>query len=289
MIGAGEQMAGNSSDEKATVAMKKRNIFSLGLVGFVFVGLLVAAAVFLMPHQKVDASAVNTANNLYEAGHFGEASAVYEKLVAQGVRDSTLFYNLGNAYYRQGDLGRAILNYQRAYALNPRDPDIRANLATAREQVAGAVGVGTPTAPVTVLAGLTAAWMSLDQAALVALALWLAAGFLYLAKRLQEKPRPQAITKYMLAFLMLLLLLVGASLGSRIYLERALPSGVVVTPKVTLSNEPGEQYVTETALAAGTEITLLEKQGAWARLAVADDDTQGWVPIRAAEMVSSIF
>lgn len=266
--------------------MKKRNILSLSLVGLVFVGLVVAA-VFLMPHQKVDASAVNTANNLVEAGHYGEASAIYEKLVAQGVRDSTLFYNLGNAYYRQGDLGLAILNYQRAYSLSPRDPDIRANLAAAREQVAGAMDVGTPTAPVTMLAGLTAPWLSLDQAALVALALWLAAGFLFLARRLSEKPRPQAITRYMLAFLLLLLALVGASLGSRIYLEKALPSGVIVAPEVTLSNGPGEQYVTEIALPAGTEITLLEKQGAWARLAVADDENERWVPIRSVEMVSS--
>jgi tetratricopeptide (TPR) repeat protein len=282
-------MAANSSDEKATVAMKKRNILSLGLVGLVFVGLVVVAAIFPMRHQKVDTSAINTANNLYEAGHYGEASAVYEKLAAQGVRDSTLFYNLGNAYYRQGDLGRAILNYQRAYSLNPRDPDIRANLAAAREQVAGVMGVGAPTGPVAVLAGLTAPWLSLDQVALVALALWLAAGFLFLARRLQEKPRPEAITKYMLAFLLLLLALTSASLGSRIYMEKALPSGVVVAPEVTLSNGPGEQYVTETAFPAGTEITLLERQGAWARLAVSDDENQGWVPMRAVEMVSSIF
>lgn len=71
----------------------------------------------------------------YEAGRYDEAIERFEALVAAGVVNGHLHYNLGNAYYRNGELGRAVLNYERALRLNPRDRDARENLALVRSML----------------------------------------------------------------------------------------------------------------------------------------------------------
>src|ERR1041385_4838407 len=72
------------------------------------------------------------ANQLYDAGKFAEAAAVYEKLEP---KTAHVYYNLGNAWFRQGKMGLAVLNYERARRLAPRDPDILANLKFAEQRL----------------------------------------------------------------------------------------------------------------------------------------------------------
>lgn len=67
----------------------------------------------------------------YGEGNYEAATAQFEQLVASGVVDADVFYNLGNAYYRQGALGPAIANYERALQLEPNSAYIRENLVRA--------------------------------------------------------------------------------------------------------------------------------------------------------------
>lgn len=78
-----------------------------------------------------------SANRLYEEGHFKAAAAAYEKLIGSGRVSSALYFNAGNAWYKAGDLGQAIFNYRLAERLAPRDPDVQVNLRMARELVNG--------------------------------------------------------------------------------------------------------------------------------------------------------
>lgn len=71
----------------------------------------------------------------YEAKAYPEAVAAFEKILATGVRNGKLYYNMGNACLKTGDLGAAILWYERALELIPHDPDLRFNLAHAAGQV----------------------------------------------------------------------------------------------------------------------------------------------------------
>ena len=111
----------------------KRSILSLLLIGLILLAGLLLTMTVLSPKVTADATAVDAANQLYSAGHYGEAIQLYETQVARGVQDSVLFYNLGNAYFQKGDVGRAVLNLERAAQLNPRDADIANNLALVRE------------------------------------------------------------------------------------------------------------------------------------------------------------
>lgn len=78
-----------------------------------------------------------SANRLYEEGHYPAAAKAYEKLIESGRVSSALYFNAGNAWYKAGDLGQAIYNYRLAERLAPRDPDVQVNLRMARELVNG--------------------------------------------------------------------------------------------------------------------------------------------------------
>lgn len=72
------------------------------------------------------------ANEAYINGDFGEAAALYERILAQGLQSAKLCYNMANACFRNGETARAILYYNRALRLAPSDDDVRYNLAVAQ-------------------------------------------------------------------------------------------------------------------------------------------------------------
>jgi uncharacterized protein YgiM (DUF1202 family) len=210
-------------------------------------------------------------------------------LVDQGYADSALYYNLGNAHFKQGDYGRAILNYRRAERLAPRDPDVEANLALARaqsvdqlEEFAGEDGFFGN------LARLTAGWLALNELAMITLGLWVVFAFLVIA--FGSSKRGSGLREglgYALVVSSLVLTVGLVGLISRHQLERARPEAVVVAQEVDVTSGPGSQYVTEFTLHSGTEISLEETRGSWARLALSGTELQGWVPASAVETVAA--
>ena len=70
----------------------------------------------------------NTAGSLYRDGQFHGALALYDSLIADGIKNSDLFYNASNAAYRTGSLGKAILYLERSLNLAPSDHDALSNL-----------------------------------------------------------------------------------------------------------------------------------------------------------------
>jgi hypothetical protein len=238
-----------------------------------------------MKNTTIDLQTLNSANQLYEAGHYAEAAAIYEQLIVQGGRDSALYYNLGNSYYQQGDLGRAILNYERAAQLAPRDQDIKANLALARAQVVD-VYPEVPAGPFDSLAKITSGWLTLNETAIVALLFWFTLSFLVLVWRLLRPGKLQNSVRYSALVVLLLLVVTGLSLGSRIIGEHNQPEGIIIAPIVTVSSGPNEQHTTEFQLHSGTEVNLLETNGDWIRFSVPGDALEGWLPLDAVELIA---
>ncbi len=263
----------------------KKSIFVLGFVGITLLVILLAGTALMTARQPADVAAITAGNRLAAAGNYAEAIQVYEGLVAQEVQDSALFYNLGNAYYYQGDLGRAILNYERAAQLAPRDADIRANLAQARAQ-AGDPFLASPAGPLGILTGLTQRWLNINEAAVLALALWFAAGAALLAYRFARPSRAKDGLRYAALLAILLMAVFGLSLGARVYAEQAMPEGIVIAPTIALSSEPGSQYATGYNLNGGTAVNILETRGDWARLAAPDNSVEGWIPLKSVETVA---
>jgi tetratricopeptide (TPR) repeat protein len=105
----------------------------LVLVGILFIGMVSVPRI--QAQSEAWAVVFARANQLYEEGRYQEAVAKYEEILASGMQDGRVYYNLGNAYFKQDKLGPAILNYERAQRLMPRDEDIKVNLAYARSQI----------------------------------------------------------------------------------------------------------------------------------------------------------
>ena len=92
----------------------------------VLLSMLMAASIF---DDSFDA-----ATTAYNESNYAEAVTVLEQLVANGVVEPEVFYNLGNAYYRSGRLAHAIANYERALQLSPRLEGAQENLNTCIRQ-----------------------------------------------------------------------------------------------------------------------------------------------------------
>jgi hypothetical protein len=74
------------------------------------------------------------ANESYQKGEYETARDLYSRLLQEGIRNGSLYYNLGNTYFRLGQTGRAIENYLSAKEWIPRSEDLAANLRYARQE-----------------------------------------------------------------------------------------------------------------------------------------------------------
>jgi tetratricopeptide (TPR) repeat protein len=250
---------------------------------FLLITLVVASPPALAQDPISPTQVMLTANRAYEAGDYLGAAAGYEALVSYGLRNADVYYNLGNAYFKHGDLGRAILNYRRAYRLDPRDGDILTNLTIARAQTLDQLespAEGT----LTNLVQLAEEWLTLREAAFVALFLWLIlCGLALLAILL---PRRRRLVVVVMAIVGLLLAAGLFSIASRYYGEERYPPAVVVVAQVDVTSGPGgaDQYLVEFELHSGAEVRLVESRPGWQRVTLSDN-LQGWLPEEALEQV----
>ena len=236
-------------------------------------------------HATSDVDTLVRGNQLYEQGDFQAAGKFYEQLVAQGVADSVLYYNLGNAYYKQGELGRALLNYTRAARLAPRDADVRANLALARSQVADQYESNS----ISPLAGFLAfveRWLTVNELAGLALMLWIFCALLWLLYRRLASGTFHTVARAALLMGVVLWLSSAVALGGLRYSETRWPPAIVLAPELTVVSGPGTQYTTEFTLHSGAQVSLLETRGAWVRIALPGEQLQGWAPTSAVALIS---
>lgn len=140
--------------------------------------------------------------------------------------------------------------------------------------------------PLHSLGQVTGRWLSLNETAFLAVSLWFGLGFLVLAWIKVEPSTLRTSAQYAIAVSGVLLILVGLSLGSRIYTERTRPDGVIIADAVALSSEPSHEHTTEFNLHSGTEVKLGETSGDWIRLAWPGGATQGWIPLEAVETIT---
>lgn len=230
--------------------------------------------------------AMALANQNYEAGKYAEAVAIYEAIVDSGLHNSVVYYNLGNAYFKQGDLGRAILNYRRAHLLDPRDPDVAANLSIARAQTTDKLEAPAAGTWANVVQFMEE-WLTLREATLVALMLWLVICILMILAILKPTLRRWLL---MAGGGVALFLAIGLlSITNRAYAEQNTPSAVIVAKEVDVTSGPGGagQYLVEFNLHAGAEVRVLESRSGWQRITL-PGDLQGWVPDEAVELVSKL-
>lgn len=88
------------------------------------------------PARAAQDPALDQANQAYTEGHYDQAVAAYDRLLATRGYSAPILFDLGNAYFRLHQIGPSILNYERARVLSPADPDVAANLRFVRQAAA---------------------------------------------------------------------------------------------------------------------------------------------------------
>ena len=78
-----------------------------------------------------DVSDINSKEQLtkaidyYDLGNYNNAIKIYETSLENGIKNSTVYYNLAALYLKNKEVGMARLNLERALKLSPRDKDVR--------------------------------------------------------------------------------------------------------------------------------------------------------------------
>ena len=236
-------------------------------------------------NEPFDLDAFTAANLLYEEGSYQEAAMSYEHLVGLGYDDSALYYNLGNAYYRAGDYGRAVVNYLRAERLSPYDADISANLELARSQIDD---TGYSSEPIPALAQIAelVPWVSINQAILAALILWISLGaVIYAYFRLRHGRWGDWLVRAGVAAtlgLMAFIMLAAGAYAQRAHWERV---AVVTAESTDVRAGPGNQYPGQFSIDAGIETNLIHTRAGWHKISIPRTGIEGWIPAHDVEIV----
>ncbi|MFN8179842.1 MAG: tetratricopeptide repeat protein [bacterium] len=236
------------------------------------------AATFLATHAPV-ARAGESARALldsglaaYAKGAYDEAVTTFTKVLAEGVDDPVVHYDLGNAYFKSGKLGLAIYHYRRAHALAPRDDDVTANLDYARFLAVDRIeGEGTRTDR------RVEGWLDRvtpDEAFRVASLLWVLVGLSAVVWQLV--PGRSLAWRRVTTWLLVAWALVFAGAWTVERRASHLKEAVVVAPQADVRNGPGPTFATAFVLHEGAEVVVEGQRGEWTEISL-PGDLRGWI------------
>ncbi|MCB1056859.1 MAG: hypothetical protein KDD11_15270 [Acidobacteria bacterium] len=223
-------------------------------------------------------AAFAAAAKAYEAGSYEDAAAGFRQVLAAGVENGHVLYDLGNAYLRNGELGRAIASYRRAETYRPRDQDIQANLDFARKSTKDAIA---PPAPSEVFSALFFWHYRLGRGELAVLVLVLNLLFWGSLAVRSFRPRSELLRWTVVGLLVLLVLGAGSLALHRLFPSRV---AVVVPQEISAHNGPADDEVVRFKLHAGTEVVVADQRDGWLRIELPDGQ-QGWIQSDGAEVV----
>jgi tetratricopeptide (TPR) repeat protein len=223
------------------------------------------------------------AGELYKAGNYSEAIAVYDSLYAMHLESAELCFNLGNAWFKLQEVPKAILWYERAYRLAPSDGDIIYNLEMARSMVVDKLEI----VPVFFLSDLLQriqgqlnsnswAWWGLI---LLICGLGLALVFLFSSG--------MAIRKTALTLSLILLVLSVFSFTTALNMKKKMESrsgAIIMTPSVTLKSSPDQNGNDLFILHEGTRVEIEDRLGEWLEIRISDGN-KGWIESSALEVI----
>ena len=129
-------------------------------------------------------------------------------------------------------------------------------------------------------------WLTENETAILVLGFWFLLGFFVLIWNQVESARLRRTIKFGMVIVLVMLLLTGASLASRTFLQQAQPAGVVVAPTVAVSNGPGAEFTTDFSIKGGTTVNVSETRGDWVRLSSPAGAGETWLPSEAIEPVT---
>lgn len=214
-------------------------------------------------------STLAEANQHFESAEYGEAVQAYQALVDQGQLSPELLYNLGVAKHRLGESGEAALWMRRALLLEPGMPEAVQSLTYLRSQLGYVEFAENPIERLLARLPLTfARWTR-------ALCLW---GALIILAAALLLPRLRPNRSGFVALSLLLFLLGGAAwwyASSRHHPLANENLATVVRNDTSALAAPAPEAKAVLSLPAGSEVLILQENGAWSYLEL-PGGLRGW-------------
>jgi len=205
----------------------------------------------------------------------------YERLVASGMRNGRLYYNIGNVWFRLDDMGRAILNYKRSELYNPADPNLEQNLQFARSR-----RVNRIEAQQRDRIFKTLFFIHYDVPTRVRFGIFLGVFVLLWGAAIVAVFHMRGWVRTLIISLTVVCIVFLASLiWEKVSLTRN-PAGIVTAPEVVARKGDAETYQPSftAPLYSGTEFDLLEQRPDWWYIEL-EDGARCWIPAWGGELV----
>lgn len=214
----------------------------------------------------------------YEAKAYPKAIEAFEKVLAAGVRNGMLFYNMGNACLKTGGIGPAILWYERALLLIPNDPDLRFNLSYARSLVKDEKeGESSPVVAVLFF------WKDMFRIATLQWAGIIINAALWLFFGLYRFFRKGGLLHLCYGMLILSVLVLGTT-GWRLYEHAFRPQAVILPHSVAVRSGQASESTELFILHAGTKVAVKKQANGFLKIRFSEDKI-GWIPESVAGII----
>ena len=232
--------------------------------------------------QSAAAELYNEANAHYRRGEYAAALAKYQKIADTGLRNSSLFYNLGNAYFKLDRIGESILWYERARLLEPRDPDIAANLqfanlvkkdrdeASDESMVVAVLRHAYETPSLNELSVI----LTLALVAVLGMACW----------RLWAAERGGAVWLGCMASGAAVVILAALFLGARAIDEADAGTAIVTVAREIARSAPDANETVVFVIHEGTKVTVQREEKGWVLVRL-ENGFGGWLPGGAISVI----
>lgn len=219
-------------------------------------------------------SLMKQAEKLYEEEQPEAAVEKYMQVIESGLESAPLYYNLANAYYKEGKIGDAILYYHRAQKLSPRDTEIEENLAYCRTLVVDESGHNT---------SISDSWLtaipnkfSFNEICIAACGIFILAIFFFCITTFSDALIIKNISRRAGWLLIIVWILLSSILAYRVYTEKSMPGGVILSPRVEVRAGPGESYSPVFILHEGAEAIIEKTKDDWYKISYPSVGS-GWV------------
>ncbi|RMG70279.1 MAG: tetratricopeptide repeat protein [Chloroflexi bacterium] len=241
------------------------------IILFLILNSIVLISLFAQDQRMSDA------NIAYLNGDYQTAIRLYEALIADGVQDANVYFNLGNAYYEAGQPGFALVNYRRAQQIAPRDEQINANITLIR-----AIRVdfqGSESYWLDSLAMSTYTILTLQELGLIALIIW---GIFFIALSCRFWGY-QWLNRWLILIGVFALMLIPL-FGGRYYADKHRPPAVITALSAPVRSGPSESYLVMYELFSAAEVRVLDIKNSWVRI-TEPNGREGWIPRTAITLI----